>query len=203
MPRKLQVDNIPNGWQQRVREYIESRPVERCPAELRGPMVEWLNDARVWEAADIVWKASKDHPAVREKFHVLIYSALVGIAIGSIYRPLPNWTKRKYDNIVDSLKDATRHPLFLFSPDTKKEIEAAAILFRALGEHSPTTKAKENGQRMALVQTCRHFHSVFGKHLYDAVGLLMEIGFKGSWNKDRVKARYSAWRDQVSELSTL
>jgi hypothetical protein len=205
MPKKLQFDRAPDDWAKRVKEHIEGRPVERLPDELRGPIIQWLDDARVWDVAGILWKASEDLPEVRKDFHLLMYSTLVGIAFGSLWQPLPNWTKRKYDNISDALKDAAGHPFSLFSPSTKKEIANAVIIFRELGKISPKTRPKEEGLRMALLNTRERFYDIFGKKMDKAVGLLMEVGFgargtahKGKgWPEDVVRARAASWRDKA------
>lgn len=199
MPKKPRVDRIPDDWQQRVMEHIENRPVENCPVALRDPMIRWLNDHNVQVAAGILWEEWNGNPTIRDDFHVILYRALYGVAYGSLQPPLPNWNRRKYEQIAGALEEASGHPFFRVSssPEEKEKMDVAVVFFRAMGKVSSETKSKENGQRMVLVGTCEHFHRVFGRHMYDAVGLLMEVGFKGSWSAERVKARYSAWRNRA------
>ena len=163
----------------------------------------------VAEAAAILWRKAENRPALREKFFSIFCDALFDLTIAADPRTrcFPP-TVRKCREIVSALEFIRDNgPLLMSSSDraitASAEFGSLIGYWNVMAKEAPKTRPRDTGRRRVLLSLRDLFHHHFGGPSDEAVGLLMEAGFGGSWDVTTVQTRASEWGVKKPERKKL
>jgi hypothetical protein len=167
-------------------------------SRIQKSMLQLLHQVATGDAAELLWKRTERRPEVQQKVPVYIHRALYWIAWalkGRLREPLAS----EYRGVVKTLEQV-RDDDRLFLNIGQKGGEFRGLLVRAAGWYrllessAQRTKPKDTGQRLALSMLRGDFRAYFGTPMDQAVALLMEAAFGGSWPASTVRVRASEWK---------
>jgi hypothetical protein len=208
------ISKPPHDWKKRLEESIRKRESPFGPTQseiadahtakdladsrMQKTMLQLLQQVATGDAAELLWRRTSVRPDVQKKVPVHIHRALYWIA-WSLKDSHREPSASEYREIVKALEQVRDDRCVCSHLGRKGDefrvlLEQAADWYRGLESSAQRTKPRDIGQRLALSMLRGEFRAHFGNPMSQAVGLLMEAAFGGSWPASTVRVRASEWR---------
>lgn len=205
---------LPPDWKHRLEKSIRNgeSPFDPTPSEIldgkvrmdladsaiQKNMLRLLKKELVEKAAELLWKHSEGRPSVQQKVPIYIHRALYWIAWALKDRPKEPLASeyRWVIKTLEQVRDDDRLLLFLGrrGEGFRTLLESAVGYYRLFESSAQRTKPKDASQRLALSMLRGDFRVDLGNPSNQAVALLMEAAFGGTWDADNVRVRASQWK---------
>gem|GEM_PF-3498315 len=194
------VSSFPADWKDHLEACVKNgcgrqRCACRASDSEQQTISRLLGNERSERAARILWEAAT--PETRRVFFMYFYHALYWLAFYNQPRPRHESDRSPGDNqkIVDALIQVRKdgHPFWgrdMSSPG----LDGAIEYYRWRKSNAPRTKKPDRA-----LNTCREilrhdFGIRWGRHMDEAVGLLLEAAFGGKHDADTIRVRVSEQR---------
>lgn len=186
--------SLPGDWKQQVETYIQNRafpflPGINQPERRQREMRRLLQTSEVEAAADIMWKAAKNRPALQGGFHCVIHGALFDLTRALLFVPsIP--TRRFHRDVIKVLEYVRDNNRRFRKGEALLALERSISDYHMDEEEAPATRPKEPGPRIALIALQDRFKEIYGRPMNKAVGYFLKAAFPTTdWNTTTVGAR--------------